>query len=108
MDNWYTSQRLILSLYDNKVGVCGTVRSNRKYFPAELAVKASRVDRGFYDYRTSPPLLACVWKDERIINFLSNMHKAETPATVLSTVVSTKAEVTREVVGPSGLYARNR
>ena len=74
VDNWYTSPRLILSLYNIKVGAFGTIRSNRKYFPAELAVKASRVDRGFYDYRTSPPLLACAWKDKPIINFLSNMH----------------------------------
>ena len=54
-------------------------------------------ERGWYDYRASPPLLACAWKDKKIINFLTTMHKATGPARVLRTVVS-DGQVTREPV----------
>ena len=88
MDNYYSSPQLFLSLYDKNVGACGTVRPNRKYYPKDLVVSASSVDRGFTDYRCSPPLVAWVWKDRRIIHFLYDMHEATGPATVLRTTVS--------------------
>ena len=31
LDNYYTSPELFLALYNKKVNVCGTARSNRKY-----------------------------------------------------------------------------
>ena len=31
IDNYYTSPELFLALYNKKVNVCGTTRSNRKY-----------------------------------------------------------------------------
>ncbi len=74
---------------------CGTARCNRKYYPKDIALKDSGQDRGWSDYRSSPPLVACVWKDRRIINFLSTMHKAEGSSTVLRTVVR-DGHVTRE------------
>ena len=79
------------------IGACGTVRPNRKYYPKDLVVSASSVDRGFTDYRCSPPLVAWAWKDRRIIHFLSNMYEATGPATVLRTTVS-EEEVTKEEV----------
>ena len=97
VDNYYTSPVLFLTLYNKKVLACGTARTNRKYYPKELRVKESGKERGWYDYLCSPPLLACVWKDRRIINFLTTMHKAEGTATVNRTVVS-EGEVTREQV----------
>ena len=45
----------------------------------------------------SPPLVACVLKDKRIIHFLSHMHDVTGPATVERTTMSTGA-VTREKV----------
>ena len=47
--------------------------------PKEIDVSSSAVESGYYDYRSSGPLLACVWKDKRIIHFLSTMHMAEAP-----------------------------
>ena len=99
MDNYHTFPRLFLNLYDKKVPACGTARTYRKFYPQELVVKdsARRIERGWYDYRSSPPLLACVWKDKKLVNFLSTMHKATGPASVLRTVVS-EGQVTREEV----------
>ena len=47
-----------------------------KYFPQDLVVNKSDVDAGYYDYRSSGPLLATVWLDKRIIHMLSTMHVA--------------------------------
>ncbi len=77
MDNYYTSPWLFLTLYDNGVNACGSARKARKYYPPELDVSNSSVESGYYDYRSSEPLLACVWKDKHIIYFLSTIHVAD-------------------------------
>ena len=59
MDNYYTSPELFLSLYNKGVNAYGTARSNRKYYPNDLKVD-KRVSVGYYDFRSSGPLLACV------------------------------------------------
>lgn len=75
MDNYYTSPNLFLALYKKGVGACGTARTNRKHYPKALKVANTRyVHRGFYDYLACGPLLACVWKDKRIINLLTTIH----------------------------------
>jgi len=73
MDNFYSSPALFLTLYRKGVNACGTVRPNRKYFPQELNVNKRDVDTGYYDYRSSGPLLASVWMDKRILHLLSTM-----------------------------------
>ena len=55
-----------------QLGLIGSI-----IYPKQLAVKANEIAKGFYDYRLSGPLLACIWKDKRIINFLSTIHIAE-------------------------------
>ena len=76
IDNYYTSPWLFLKLYDNGVNACGTAK---KYFPTQLDVSTKDVDSRYYDYRALGPLLACVWKNKRIIHFLTTMHVAELP-----------------------------
>ena len=56
------------------------MRVNRKKFPKELITKATVNNRGFYDYRSSGPLLVSVWVDKRSIYFVSTFHSAETPS----------------------------
>ena len=97
MDNYYSSPYLFLVLYENNVGACGTIRPNRKYYPKDFVVSAKSVERGYIDYRCSSPLVAWIWKDRRIIYFLSNMHEVCTPTSVPRTVVS-DGKVTREEV----------
>ncbi len=81
MDNYYTSPELFLASYKKNVNACGTARSTRKYYPEDLAVSKT-VETGYYDYRSCGPILACVWKDKRIIHFLSTMHVAEASSTI--------------------------
>ena len=77
-DNYYTGPEVYLTLYDKGINCCGTVRTNRRGFPAELIKsKRDKVDRGYYDYRSHGPLLAAVWFDRRFVYFLSTMHVGE-------------------------------
>ena len=96
-DNYYTSPRLFLELYNKGVNACGTARADRKYYPKQLAVNGSIVEAGYYDYRSSGPLLACFWKDRRVINFMSTMHVAKAGA-VPATVSRRALDGTREDV----------
>ena len=66
-----------LKLYNKGVNACGTARTSRKFYPKTLSYIKTQVGEGFYDYRSSGPLLAAVWLDKRIINFLTTMHVAE-------------------------------
>ena len=68
----HCTSQLFLDLCDQGVNACGTVRSNRKYYPKDLVVKVTEVERRYYDYRSSGPLLACFWRDED--NSLSEYH----------------------------------
>ena len=67
--------------------------------PKSLVVPKSRVRhlrRGKYDYRSKGPVVAYVWKDRRIIYFLSTIHVAATPSP--TTVQRTIADGTWEDV----------
>ena len=57
MDNYYTSPWLFLTLYDKGVNACGTARKSRKFYPKEIDVSSSAVESGYYDYRSSGPLV---------------------------------------------------
>jgi len=74
-DNYYTSPRLYMALYNKGYNCCGTVRKGHKEFPEDLIVtKDMKVSR---EYRSNGPLLAVSWFDRRNVYFLSTMHKAE-------------------------------
>ena len=78
-------------------------RENRKYYPKDLIVKATEVERGYYDYGSSGPLLACVWRDKRIIHFLTTINVAEPssePAAVRRVTILDDQVVYQQVVCP--------
>ena len=81
-DNYYTSPTLFLTLYNLGINACGTVRSNRHFFPKELITQCTRHNRGLYEYRSNGPLLATVWIDKRTIYSVSTFHPAESAGTV--------------------------
>ena len=60
--------------------LCGTARTRRIGFPADL-VKTKRqereMDRGDSDWRHCAGLVATVWKDKRLVYYLSSTHAPE-------------------------------
>lgn len=97
-DNYYTSPNLYLTLYNNGINACGTARVNRRAFPKELTTKATKNNRGHYDYRSNGPLLASVWVDKRSIYFVSTIHPAEPPVGSAPSVKRRKMDGTQEDV----------
>ena len=81
-DNYYSSPELMEGLLFRDTLSCGTVRKNRKGFPA--AVKNAKLQRGqccfrrkYDDDNTPAPLLALKWQDKRDVYMLSTLHLAE-------------------------------
>ena len=77
VDNYYTSPKLFLRLYNKGVGACGTARYTCKYYPRDLVVPKNK-EKGHYDYHASGPLLACCWVDARL---LTTIHQAVASST---------------------------
>ena len=65
-----------------------------------MVVEATQVERGYYDYRSSGPLLACVWRDKRMINFLTITDPSSEPATVRCITIQDDQVVYQLVVCP--------
>ncbi|XP_022798311.1 piggyBac transposable element-derived protein 4-like [Stylophora pistillata] len=73
-DHFFTSVKLAEDLLENDLYLCGTTRSNRKDFPKQLkpnvaAVKALR--RGESLFRRKGDVVATVWKDKKLVSFIS-------------------------------------
>ena len=94
VDNYYTSPKLFVELYNRGVGACGTAHYNRKHFPRDLVVPRSQ-EKGHYDYRASGPLLACCWVDSRPIYFLTTIYVARSSARLIPQVRRTDSDGNR-------------
>lgn len=71
-DNYYTSPALTQYLLREETGTCGTVRQNRRHWPA-----FPNLPRGATALKESGPMLALKWVDKRPVNMLSTVHKGE-------------------------------
>jgi len=73
MDNFFSSLSLFLELHKEfKTNSCGTIRSNRKNYPKNLASKEMAEGECIKKYWNG--MTALIWKDKREVNMLSNMH----------------------------------
>ena len=80
-DNFFLSIPLMEYLQGKTILACATIRSSRKNFPPMSEDKTLR--RGDFDFRsTANAVTVYKWKDRRVVNFISNYHKA-TVTTVL-------------------------
>ena len=84
-DNFFTSVRLVEDLLAKNLYLCGTTRSNRTDFPADLkpnkpAVKALR--RGESIFRRKGNIVAIVWKDKEVVSFISTQCNVRGDETV--------------------------
>lgn len=97
-DNFFTSAKLIEDLYNNKILCCGTLRSGRKGFPAELFDKnvIKRMKRGEIIWRMKGLMLALTWIEKKAVHAAGSNHKA--PTDDLFTVNRRKKDGTVEQV----------
>ena len=89
MDNYFTSVPLFVELLSRSTYACGTVRSNRKYFPEQFGTKQDMVP-GKSKFWQSQNLGATLWQDKQAVRILSsygylakkkpNFHAASLPA----------------------------
>jgi hypothetical protein len=70
MDNLFTSVQLMKHLASHHLHGCGTVRTNRKGYPAELKTFKPK-DQGQSKMMQDGDLIACAWKDKKVVNVLS-------------------------------------
>ena len=70
-DNFFTSPTLFAELLQHGLYACGTVRIDRREFPAEL--KGLRLERGCHDFRQKGKLSAIIWQDKRQVSVLSTL-----------------------------------
>ena len=64
--NFYCDPHLFLELKEKKVLACGTVRPNRKGFPADIVLTRPmerQTNRGDYLWRNNDTLAAMEWHD---------------------------------------------
>lgn len=77
-DNFFTGVKLLEDLLASGLYACGTVRSGRKGFPADLKKPAGVKNRG--DFRVlqkgTTNLTASVWKDKKLVYHLSTLSDA--------------------------------
>ncbi|GFS93137.1 piggyBac transposable element-derived protein 4 [Trichonephila clavipes] len=73
MDNFFSSPELFRDLLkERSINSCGTVRSNRKHFPKDLA--PCKMRQGDVAVKFCNGMTALCWKDKRQVYMLTNMH----------------------------------
>lgn len=81
-DNYYTCPALYDTLTERATSCTGTVRSNRKGMPKDLAAQV--LTTGQSSYRRRGQLCALKWKDKRDVTILSSAHDPNTTVSFTS------------------------
>lgn len=85
-DNFFTSVKLALELERCGLYMCGTMRGNRKGFPADLkkyTKKSGKVgDRGEHVTRQYGSLTVSAWQDKKVVIVISNLSDPTKQETV--------------------------
>ena len=81
-DNYFTSVNLLSKLLEKNTYACGTIRTNRKQYPAEISEEAKRLTRGGSVFRQSGNLVATAWKDNKVVNIVSTLADPSEHTTV--------------------------
>lgn len=76
VDNFFSSIPLFQKLLGEGIYATGTLRTNRKLFPRDLAVPARRglASRGDIQFRQHGNLVVTVWQDTKPVVILSTQH----------------------------------
>ena len=81
-DNYFTSVNLLSTLIENGTCACGTIRTNRKMYPAKISEEVKKRTRGEFSFRQSGNLVATAWKDNKVVNMASTLAKPDDYTTV--------------------------
>ncbi len=76
-DNYYTSPNLYMSLRENGIGACGTVRANRKKMPRDIHAGQLHLAKGdppVFRKTSTDDMVTCVMMDTKRVQFLSTVH----------------------------------
>ena len=89
IDNFFTSVPLARQLEELGIFTCGTIRSNRSGFPAQLKepalIKAMKERGSLHSARVTPnkKLSAVTWQDTKLVSFLTNVCPPQGDTTIL-------------------------
>jgi len=74
----FTSIKLGEDLLQDNIYLCRTTRANTRDFPRELATNNAEVKRLHQEllFRQKNDLVATVWKDKRLVHFLSTQKQS--------------------------------
>ena len=102
MDNFYSSVPIFLSLLKNGIYAVGTVRSNRKYIPRQIADAPKKPRRGehktFQD-RNTTNLTCSYWGDTKCVRYLSTCSSPTLVCNAVRRVGGTYVRVSQPQVG---------
>ena len=83
VDNFYTSVPLFHHLSNHEISVCGTIRTNRKYFPKEMLLTAATgLNWGESVWAAYKSMIALTWRDRKPVSFISTIHDPDLGNTV--------------------------
>ena len=72
-DNYFTSVNLLSTLLNKGTYTCGTIRTNRKQYLAEISEEVKKSSRGESAFRQCGNLVATAWKDKKVVNIASTL-----------------------------------
>ena len=72
-DNYFTSVNLLSTLLSKGTYACGTIRTNRKQYPAEISEEVKKSSRGESAFHQCGNLVATAWKDNKVVNIASTL-----------------------------------
>ena len=86
VNNFYTSEKLLMSLKNLNTSIVGTIRQNRIGFPAGMKIDSKRFEkwaaRGTIRYIRKQDALYVQWKDKRCVSVLSSIHRGNSTVMV--------------------------
>ena len=81
-DNYFTSVNILSTLLEKGTYACGTIRTNRKHYPAEISEEVKKHSRGESVFCQCGNLVTTVWKDNKVVNIALTLADPQDPTTV--------------------------
>ncbi|CAI6348589.1 unnamed protein product [Macrosiphum euphorbiae] len=75
-DGFFSNIPMVKNMVEKNNFACGTIKSNKKYFPSSVLKDDKKLKQGQFDVVTSNEITISKWKDrgKKCVNVISNMH----------------------------------